>query len=117
MTDRPLSVFLRPRVLGRWVAVLGLLLLVVIGTSRLAIEWLWFAEFNAQPLVLRRWLLQLVAFALVMGLGVPLQLQQLQRCWRLRQQHRQKQVETRALLQLGQRSLLSVLCLLLLLLA
>ena len=117
MTDRPFAAVLRPGRLGRWLAVVGLGLLLVSAASRLTIEWLWFAEFGAQLLVLRRWLLQLIAFALVMGLGVPLQLQQLQRCWRLRQQHRQKQVASSAILRLGQRSLLLVLALLLLLLA
>ena len=70
----------------RLLAVAGGLLLLVLAVSRLTIEWFWFAEFRAQWMVLRRWLLQLGAFVAVMGLGVPLQLQQLQRCWRLRQQ-------------------------------
>ena len=56
---------------GGWVLVpiaigaVGLLVLV----ARLSIEWQWFGEFGAQGMVLRRWLLQLVAFLLAMGLG------------------------------------------------
>ena len=52
---------------------------------RLGVEWQWFAQFDAQGVLLRRWLLQVFAFVLVLGLGIPLQLQQLQRGWRLRQ--------------------------------
>jgi hypothetical protein len=63
---------------------LGVAVLLVGLASRLVIEWQWFGEFQAQEMVLRRWLLQVGAFVLVMGLGVPLQLMQLQRCWRLR---------------------------------
>ncbi len=63
--------------------VLVLLALLVVA-ARLSIEWEWFAQFGFQSVVLRRWLLQLLAFLLVMGLGVPLQLMQLQRCWNLR---------------------------------
>ena len=104
------------RALGLLAVAAGLLLLVV-AASRLTIEWFWFAEFGAQGMVLRRWLLQLGAFVAVMGLGVPLQLQQLQRCWRLRQQVVGKQVPSAPLLRLGQGPLLTVLALLLLLLA
>lgn len=60
---------------------IGLLVLF----PRLGVEWQWFAQFDAQGVLLRRWLLQVVAFVLVLGLGIPLQLQQLQRGWRLRQ--------------------------------
>lgn len=52
--------------------------------SRLGIEWLWFSQFGAQAVALKRWLIQLLTFALVVGLGGILQLKQLQRCWRLR---------------------------------
>ena len=68
----------------RLVAVIALLAGLLVLGPRLSIEWQWFGEFGLQAVVLRRWLLQLLAFVLVMGLGVPLQLQQLQRCWRLR---------------------------------
>ncbi|MBM5802631.1 MAG: UPF0182 family protein [Cyanobacteria bacterium K_DeepCast_35m_m2_155] len=95
----------------------GVLLVAVVLASRLTIEWLWFSEFGAQGMLLRRWLLQIVAFALVMGLGVPLQLQQLQRCWRLRQQSGSKQLPTSPLLRLGPWPLSAVLVALLALLA
>ncbi|MEI6112776.1 MAG: hypothetical protein WCP63_14085, partial [Cyanobium sp. ELA712] len=65
--------------LGSLVA--GLLVLL----PRLGIEWQWFAQFDVEVVLLRRWLLQVLAFGLVLGLGIPLQLQQLQRSWRLRQ--------------------------------
>jgi hypothetical protein len=64
--------------------VLPAALVVVLVVSRLGVEWDWFAQFGFQSVLLRRWALQVVAFSLVMGLGVPLQLTQLQRCWRLR---------------------------------
>ena len=100
-----------------WLLGAGLAVLLVVALSRLTIEWLWFGEFQAQGLLLRRWLLQIGAFAVVMGLGVPLQLQQLQRCWRLRQQHRNKDVPTAAILRLGQWQLVAALAFLLVLLA
>ena len=109
----------RPRADAWWrlLAGLALLLLLVVVVSRVAIEWQWFSDFEAQGMLLRRWLLQLGAFVLVMGLGIPLQLQQLQRCWRLRQQHDSKQLHPMALLRLGPWSLLVVLAALLVLLA
>lgn len=70
----------------RWLAALALLFGLLLLIARLGIERLWFAQFGAEMVVMRRWLLQLLGFAVVMGLGVPLQLQQLNRCWRLRQQ-------------------------------
>jgi hypothetical protein len=103
---------------GGWVLVpitigaLGLLLLV----ARLSIEWQWFGEFGAQGMVLRRWLLQLAAFLVVMGLGVPLQLQQLQRCWRLRLEAPRKQLPPSPLLGCSSWTLVGLLGLLLLLL-
>ena len=100
-----------------WLAAAGLLVLLLVAASRLTIEWLWFGEFNAQGMLLRRWLLQVCAFAVVMGLGVPLQLQQLQRCWRLRQQYKQKDVPSGAIARLVQWQLVLVLGLLLVLLA
>ena len=51
------------------------LVLLLGGSSRLAIEWRWFAQFGFEGMLLRRWLLQLGAFALVCG---PLSLLQLQ---------------------------------------
>ncbi|MFN5162899.1 MAG: hypothetical protein ACK5IA_13660, partial [Cyanobacteriota bacterium] len=62
------------RLLAIPLLLLGLLILV----ARLSVEWQWFAQFGFQAVLLRRWLLQLLAFAVVMGFGVPLQLQQLQ---------------------------------------
>lgn len=117
MTQSPLFAALRPARLLRVLGLIGLVVLLLVALSRLGIEWLWFGQFNAQDLLLRRWLLQLMAFALVMGLGVPLQLQQLQRCWGLRQQHRGKRVPAEPLLRLGQWPFLLVFALLLLLLA
>ncbi|MBM5800646.1 MAG: UPF0182 family protein [Cyanobacteria bacterium K_DeepCast_35m_m2_023] len=101
----------------RALALVALLVLLVVAVSRLSIEWLWFGEFDAQGLLLRRWLLQILAFAAVMGLGVPLQWQQLQRCWRLGKQFRNKDLATPSILRLGQWGLLVALALLLLLLA
>ncbi|MFZ9621976.1 MAG: UPF0182 family protein, partial [Prochlorococcaceae cyanobacterium] len=111
------SALFRPRSALRALLLLGVLLVAVVLASRLTIEWLWFAEFGAQGMLLRRWLLQIVAFALVMGLGVPLQLQQLQRCWRLRQQSGSKQLPASPLLRLGPWLLSAVLVALLALLA
>ena len=82
--------------------------------ARLSIEWQWFGEFGAQGMVLRRWLLQLVAFLVVMGLGVPLQLQQLQRCWRLRLDAPRKQLPQSPLFAFSRWSLLCLLGLVLL---
>ncbi len=62
------------------------LLLTLWAAARLSIEWLWFAQFDFQGILLRRWMLQIVAFLLVFGLGSWLQLAQLQRCWRLREE-------------------------------
>jgi len=101
----------------RWLALLALALGALVLLPRLGIERLWFAQFGAESVVLRRWLLQLLAFAVVMGLGVPLQLQQLHRCWRLRQQARGKPLPSAPLLALATWPLLAVLVALLLLLA
>ena len=98
-------------------AALALLLGVLVLGSRLAVESQWFAQFGADSVLWRRWLLQLLAFVVVMGLGVPLQLQQLSRCWRLRQEAARKSLPEAPLLVLGQRGLLAVLLSLLLLLA
>jgi uncharacterized membrane protein (UPF0182 family) len=99
------------------VAVIALLAGLLVLGPRLSIEWQWFGEFGLQAVVLRRWLLQLLAFVLVMGLGVPLQLQQLQRCWRLRGEARLKRLPPAPILALGSRSLVAVLAGLLVLLA
>ena len=74
-----------PRVLRHGLPAVALLAGLMVLVPRLGIEWQWFSQFGFEPVLLRRWLLQVGAFALVLGLGVPLQLQQLQRCWRLRQ--------------------------------
>ncbi len=92
---------------------LGLLLVL----PRLGIEWQWFAEFGFEPVLLRRWLLQILAFVVVMGLGVPLQIQQLQRCWRLRQAWAAKELPPSPLVALDSPRLVLVLSALLLLLA
>ncbi|KEF42689.1 MAG: hypothetical protein ER33_03890 [Cyanobium sp. CACIAM 14] len=65
------------------------LLLTLWAAARLSIEWLWFAQFDFQWTLLRRWMLQIAAFVLVFGLGSALQLGQLQRCWRLREEQPQ----------------------------
>ncbi|MBW0175163.1 MAG: UPF0182 family protein, partial [Vulcanococcus sp.] len=97
-----------------WLAIgLGLLVLV----PRLVIEAQWFGQFQSQSVVLRRWLFQLLAFALVFGLGVPLQLQQLQRCWLLRQQVSRKTLPASPLVPLGPPLLVGLFVGLLLLLA
>jgi len=101
----------------RWLAALALLLAVVLVLPRLVIESQWFDQFDAEPVILRRWLLQLLGFALVLGLGVPLQLQQLRRCWRLRQGWARKQLPSLPLLRLPPAQLLVLLAALLLLLA
>jgi uncharacterized protein len=83
---------------------------------RLAVEWEWFAQFGFQSVALRRWLLQVIAFLLVMGLGIPLQLQQLRRCWNLRQRAGSKTLPPDPLLRLDPGSLVAVLAVLLILL-
>ena len=101
----------------RWFGWLALALGLVVLLPRLLIEWHWFAQFQSQAVLLRRWCLQLVAFALVIGSGVPLQLHQLQRCWRLRQSASPKQPPALPLVPLGPGLLIGLLALLLLLLA
>ncbi len=100
---------------------LVLLLALAMGLAvllpRLGIEWQWFAQFDAEVVLLRRWLLQLIAFTLVLGLGIPLQLQQLQRSWRLRQAAAPKPIPALPLLTLSPLPLLLLLGTLLLLLA
>jgi hypothetical protein len=73
----------RARLLLIALALPGMALLVV-AICRLGIEFAWFSQFGFQSMILRRWALQITAFALVMGLGIPLQLNQLRRCWWLR---------------------------------
>jgi len=92
----------------------GILLGVVV--PRLGVEWEWFAQFGFQSVVLRRWLLQLITFLLVMGLGIPLQLQQLQRCWNLRQRAGSKVLPPQPLFRLDPGSLVAFLAVLLILL-
>ena len=98
---------------GLLALITGLLVLL----PRLWVEHQWFAQFAAASVVERRWLLQLLAFAVVMGLGVPLQLQQLNRCWRLRQGASRKSLPPSALVPLASKPLLLVLAGLLLLLS
>ncbi|MFM9110620.1 MAG: UPF0182 family protein [Prochlorococcaceae cyanobacterium] len=95
----------------------GLLVLALVLLARLTIEWQWFAEHGFGAVLLRRLLFQLLAFCLVGGLGSYLQLGQLVRCWRLRQQRAPSVATTSPLLRLGSRRLVAVLLLLLLLLA
>ncbi len=98
-------------------AILLALGLAVWTAARLGIEWLWFAQFDFQVILLRRWLLQCCAFALVFGLGSVLQLKQLQRCWRLRDEVEPPGGHSREpMLRLGSSALVVVLIGLLLLL-
>ena len=97
-------------------AIVVALVLAMVLASRLAIEWRWFAQFGFQWVLLRRWLLQVGAFCLVCGPLSLLQLQQLQRCWRLRQEWRRKQLPPTPLLHLGSLPLVLLLLGLLLLL-
>lgn len=62
-------------------------LLLILLLPRLWVELAWFEQFQFEQLLLRRWVVQGVAFIAVLGLGIPLQLQQLQRCWSLRSQN------------------------------
>jgi hypothetical protein len=80
------------------------------------VEWRWFSQFGFQQVLLRRWLLQLGVFALVFAPLAFLQLQQLQRCWLLRQQSGRKVLPEIPLLRLGPRLLVLVLMALLLVL-
>jgi uncharacterized membrane protein (UPF0182 family) len=86
----------------RRLVLLALVLAGVLGlASRLLVEWQWFGQFGFQTVLLRRWLLQMCAFALVLGLGSLLQLKQLQRCWRLREGRATKVLPPRPILRLG----------------
>lgn len=93
------------------------LLLALWAAARLGIEWLWFAQFDFQGILLRRWMLQISAFTAVFGLGSALQLAQLQRCWRLRLQGAEAPRPSQPLLRLGNGALVAVLIGLVLLLA
>ncbi|MEB3165258.1 MAG: UPF0182 family protein [Cyanobacteriota bacterium] len=97
--------------------VLATLLAALVLAARMAIELSWFHQFGLQTLLLRRWLLQVLGFTLVFGVGSLLQLQQLQRCWRLRQEATAKLLPSESLLRLRGRWLLLALLGLLLLLA
>ena len=83
-------------------------LALITGTwllSRLTVEWQWFEQFGFQSVLLKRWLYQLMAFAGVLGIGLVLQLKQLQRCWRLRQSQERKELPIHPVVQLENRSL------------
>ena len=101
----------------RWLGVTALALGLLVLVPRLLVEGQWFAQFGSGAVILRRWLLQLLGFGVVLGLGVPLQLQQLQRCWRLRQEAPRKLLPQAPLVAMGPRALLAALAGLLLLLA
>lgn len=107
----------RPARLLIWPSVLLLLVTGLVMAARLTIEWHWFAQFGFEAVLLRRQLLQLLAFVVVFGLGSFLQLRQLQRCWRLRDQPRRTPPPPSPLLAMGSRGLVAVLLLLLLTLA
>jgi len=95
----------------------SLLAFGVLVVSRLSIEWAWYTQFNFQQVLLRRWMLQVLGFLLVMGVGVPLQLQQLHRCWRLRSEATAKPLPRQPLLRMGPLALVCTLLALLLLLS
>jgi uncharacterized membrane protein (UPF0182 family) len=97
-------------------AALGVLASIVV-LARMAVEWHWFAQFDLQGVLLRRWALQVLAFLLVFVGGSLLQLKQLQRCWRLRQEAARKLLGPDPLFSLQGRRLLLALMLLQLLLA
>ena len=90
---------------------------LAIAFGRLGVEWQWFSQFDAEGVALKRWLIQVITFLLVMGLGAYLQWQQLQRCWRLRRVIDAKDLPPSPLLALRGRSLLLLYGALLLLLA
>jgi uncharacterized membrane protein (UPF0182 family) len=96
---------------------IGAAALVLLVSSRLWIEWQWFLQLGFVDVVRRRWVLQIMAFLLVLGLGVPLQLQQMGRCWNLRLQAGRKTLRPLVLLRLRGRAYIVVMVLLLLLLA
>ncbi len=98
-------------------AVLALPPLALVLISRLGLELDWFAQFGFESVLWRRWWLQIGAFLLVMGLGVSLQMQQLQRCWRLRSASATKVMPRQAMLRLEPLPLVLVLAGLELLLA
>ena len=106
-----------PPPVWRWLPLVALLAGLLVLLPRLGIEWQWFAQFNAEVVLLRRWLLQLLAFVLVLGLGIPLQMQQLQRSWRLRQSPTPKPLAPSPLLRLAPLHLVVLMAVLLLLLA
>ena len=68
--------------------------------SRLVVEWQWFAQFSFQSVWLKRLWIQLLAFAGVLGIGLLLQLKQLERCWRLRENPSLRQLPLRPILRL-----------------
>ncbi|MEB3304085.1 MAG: UPF0182 family protein [Cyanobacteriota bacterium] len=68
--------------------------------SRLVVEWQWFAQFSFQSVWLKRLWIQLLAFAGVLGIGLLLQLKQLERCWRLRENQSLRQLPPRPILRL-----------------
>ena len=96
---------------------IGTAFLALLASSRLWVEWEWFRQLGFADVVARRWLIQAVTFLVVMGLGVPLQLQQMGRCWNLRLQAARKTLRPLVLLRMRGRPYLLVMGLVLLLLA
>ena len=83
-------------------------LALITGTwllSRLVVEWQWFEQFGFQSVLLKRWWYQLLAFAGVLGIGLVLQLKQLQRCWRLRHSQDSKELPIQPVVRLENRNL------------
>ena len=119
--QRPIPLFRvvlsRPPTFLRLFASVALVAGLTIALGRLGIEWQWFSQFDAQWVALKRWLIQIVTFLVVMGFGGFLQLNQLQRSWRLRRVIDAKDLPPEPLVALRGWSLLLLFASLLLLLA
>ncbi|MFN9530962.1 MAG: UPF0182 family protein [Cyanobacteriota bacterium] len=100
---------LLPKLPTRSLLLLAILTLVLVAGAgilgRLVVEWQWFGQFGFQSVLLRRWVFQLLVFVGVLGIGSLLQLNQLQRCWRLRQSSACKVLPLRPIFSLKSREL------------
>ena len=100
---------LLPKLPSRSLPLLALLTLALVAGAgilgRLVVEWQWFGQFGFQSVLLRRWVCQLIMFVGVLGIGSALQLNQLQRCWRLRRSSASKVLPPRPIFSLKSREL------------
>ncbi len=100
---------LLPKLPTRSLQLLALLTLALVAGAgilgRLVVEWQWFGQFGFQSVLLRRWVCQLLVFVGVLGIGSVLQLNQLQRCWRLRRSSASKVLPPRPIFSLKIREL------------